>query len=172
MPINGLESLQIVPLTQREYSSKWKYEQIKAVKNLVIAARGQLTKHQKDQDAGSFLLPACRRYEAFFRIPEADAIMTITSVGRSNEISRYGLFVCIRKKDQNKLNQIVNLHIAKSPMVVGIHEAKSLSYYSPEQLETLADIITNAKPIDKAVYNECVRPGQSSSSKGVCDLML
>ncbi len=135
-------------------------DQIKAAKRLVIAARGQVAMHQVGRNEEENWPAASRRYDAFFSIREVDAVMKITSIGPPSEESRDGLFVCIHSKDQGVVNRIAGLQTVKDPNFVDEEEALRLSrYYSPDQLELFADIIAEAASIDKAAYEEYVRPG-------------
>ena len=150
-----LESLRCERPRQEELSADRMSAQIEATKKLVQAASKQLDMNALDRDGVESKRPlSIRRFDAFFSIPETNAIMVITSVGLPNEISRSGLLVYISRKSPKGIDQIVRLHTAKSTKAVGKNEALWLSSYSPEQLESLANIISEAEPINKAMYDE------------------
>lgn len=158
-----LESLRTDQQRQSELSSEAMTVQTEAVKNMVTAAHDQLMAHLIDRDAKTNRPVSFRRYDSFFKIQDADAVMTISSVGLPSEESRHGLFVYIYSKDQDEVNQIVGLQTAKIPSSVGEGEALWLSGYSPDQLELLASIITEAESTDEAVYQEYVNQSQLDS---------
>lgn len=141
--------------------------QIQATAKLVGVIRGALVPNKIDRD------PDCpkpeKRWDAFFVVPDQDAVMIITSVGDPDESSHNGLFLYIYRHGQAgedgmvRSEQVVGLQTAKLPSVVDKSEAEWLSRSDPDQLEGLAEMIETAHPITKEAYTSFMEPKRDLS---------
>jgi hypothetical protein len=149
----NIESLKGTEYRQAYLSPEKMKAQIEAVKHLVGAAHDQLVAHQINRDEKSgWPLSDCR-YDAFFRIPDEEVGLKISSVGLPDERSNNGLFVYMNTKQEGEISEIVGLQTAKIPDEVREGEALWLSRLRPEQLDQLAKLIKSATPIDKNAYD-------------------